>query len=257
MVGVATGLASQGHTVFVYSIASFRRLQDLEQIRNDVAYHRVPMVIVSVGAGLSYGTLGYSHHAGEDLSITRAIPNISADSPGDGFEVVASMKHIMRNKTPAYLRLGKSGEPALLEGEPADITFGNPVTLGTGDVLVLSTGSIGFQVKEAAQSLPSDLRNLISHYSIPSISSLDLKRLEIHGATRMAVVEEHSLRGGFGSFVLEELSRLGRNIPTLLLGVLNTQSRVVGAHDFLRRHHGLDSVSIAGAFEKLSVGRKF
>lgn len=249
MVGVAAGLASQGHTVFVYSIANFPTLRALEQIRNDVAYHRLPVVIVSVGAGLSYGTLGYSHHAVEDLSIMRAIPNISAYSPGDGFEVAASLKDIMRNKTPAYLRLGKGGEPALLEGEPADITFGNPVTLGTGDTLVLSTGSIGFQVKEAVQSLPSDLRNLISHYSIPSISSLDLKRLEIDGATRIAVVEEHSLRGGFGSFVLEELNRLGRNIPTLLLGILDTQSQVVGSHNYLRRHHGLDSVSLAGALE--------
>lgn len=249
MVGVAAGLASQGHTVFVYSIANFPTLRALEQIRNDVAYHRLPVVIVSIGAGLSYGTLGYSHHAVEDLSIMRAIPNISAYSPGDGFEVAASLKDIMRNKTPAYLRLGKGGEPALLEGEPAGITFGNPVTLGTGDTLVLSTGSIGFQVKEAVQSLPSDLRNLISHYSIPSISSLDLKRLEIDGATRIAVVEEHSLRGGFGSFVLEELNRLGRNIPTLLLGILDTQSQVVGSHNYLRRHHGLDSVSLAGALE--------
>jgi transketolase len=249
MVGVAAGLASQGHTVFVYSIANFPTLRALEQVRNDVAYHGHPVVIVSVGAGLSYGTLGYSHHAVEDLAIMRAIPNISVYSPGDALEVAASLKHIIRNKTPAYLRLGKGGEPALLEGEPADITFGNPVTVGTGDTLLLSTGSVGFQVKEAVQSLPPDVRNLISHYSIPSISSLDLERLEIDGATHIAVVEEHSLRGGFGSFVLEELNRLGRNMPTLLLGIRDTQSQVVGSHDYLRRHHGLDAISIATALE--------
>jgi transketolase len=249
MVGVAAGLASQGHTVFVYSIANFPTLRALEQIRNDVAYHGHPVVIVSVGAGLSYGTLGYSHHAVEDIAVIRAIPNISVYSPADAFEVAASLKQIMRNKTPAYLRLGKGGERVLLEGEPPDITFGNAVSVGTGDTVVLSTGSVGFQVKEAVQSLPPDVKNLISHYSIPSISSLDLERIEIDGATRIAVVEEHSLRGGFGSFVLEELNRRGRNIPALLLGIRDTQSKVVGSHEYLRRHHGLDSVSIAGALE--------
>ena len=74
MTGVATGLALEGRIVFTYSIANFPTLRCLEQIRNDACYHDANVKIVSVGCGMSYGPLGVSHHATEDISILQRAP---------------------------------------------------------------------------------------------------------------------------------------------------------------------------------------
>ena len=87
MTGIAAGLASEGYHVFTYSIANFPTFRCAEQIRNDIDYHNLPVTIVSVGGGLAYGNLGYSHHAIQDYGLLRMMPNFSIASPGDPIEV--------------------------------------------------------------------------------------------------------------------------------------------------------------------------
>ena len=86
MTGIAVGLALSGYKVFTYSIANFTTLRCLEQIRNDACYHNANVNVVSIGGGFGYGALGMSHHATEDLSIMRSLPNIEVIAPGDDFE---------------------------------------------------------------------------------------------------------------------------------------------------------------------------
>ena len=81
MSGLAAGLALEGHTVFTYSIGSFPTLRCLEQIRNDICYHKANVKIVCIGGGMSYGAVGFSHHATEDLAILRALPHMLVLSP--------------------------------------------------------------------------------------------------------------------------------------------------------------------------------
>src|ERR1043165_6227660 len=87
LAGVAAGLAMSGHTVLTYSIANFPTLRCLEQIRNDICYHAADVMIVSVGGGMAYGALGFSHFATEDLAIMRALPGLMVVAPGDPHEV--------------------------------------------------------------------------------------------------------------------------------------------------------------------------
>lgn len=87
MMGLCAGLASEGLHVFAYSIANFPLFRCAEQIRNDIDYHNLPVTIVSVGGGLSYGNLGYSHHAIQDYALIRSFPNMLIASPGDPMEV--------------------------------------------------------------------------------------------------------------------------------------------------------------------------
>ena len=87
MIGLAAGLALGGKRVFVYSIGNFPTLRCLEQIRNDICYHDLNVTITSIGGGFSYGQLGMSHHATEDLSIMRALPNMTVVAPGTFNEV--------------------------------------------------------------------------------------------------------------------------------------------------------------------------
>ena len=116
MIGVATGLALSGAKVFAYSIANFPTLRCLEQIRNDVCYHRAHVVVVAVGAGFAYGSQGYTHHAIEDLAVMRALPGMRVGVPGNRHETKALVTHFAREPGPAYLRLGRDGEPAFHAG---------------------------------------------------------------------------------------------------------------------------------------------
>ncbi len=118
MVGIAAGMAAAGRRPFVYSIANFPTLRPLEQIRNDVCYHGLGVTIVSVGAGLAYGSLGYTHHAVEDISILRSLPGMRVFSPADAIECRAAVDEILATPGPAYLRLGKNKEPLMHEAPP-------------------------------------------------------------------------------------------------------------------------------------------
>ena len=109
MVGIATGLALEGRKVFTYSIANFATLRCLEQIRNDAAYHEANITVVASGGGFTYGGLGMSHHATEDIAIMRALPNIKVVSPCTAWEVFHATKALSESKGVGYLRIEKGG----------------------------------------------------------------------------------------------------------------------------------------------------
>ena len=131
MTGVAAGLASEGYHVFTYSIANFPTLRCLEQIRNDICYHNHAVTVVSVGGGLAYGSLGYSHHALQDLAIMRTMPNTTVMAPGDPGETRQCLQWLTSHSGPSYLRLGKAGEK-VLHASAGNLTKG-PVLVRDGD----------------------------------------------------------------------------------------------------------------------------
>ena len=171
MAGVASGLASAGYHVFVYSIANFPLVRCLEQIRNDICYHNRAVTIVSVGGGLSYGALGYSHHATEDLAITLSLPNLRVFAPGDPLEVKAAIKKIVTQPSPTYLRLGKAGEPTFHKTEPI-WKEGELVEIERGKrVLLLTVGGVidlAYKIKKQLEM--HAIKAAIS--SMPEISPL-------------------------------------------------------------------------------------
>ena len=139
MTSMACGLALEGCKVFTYSIGNFATLRCLEQIRNDVCYHDADVTIVTVGAGFSYGQLGISHFATEDISILRAIPNLSILSPCDPWETKSLLSQINSMSGPKYLRIDKSNS----ETKPSDLRFGIPRECKPGnDALIFATGVI-------------------------------------------------------------------------------------------------------------------
>ncbi len=105
MMGMSAGKASEKVHVFTYSIANFSPFRCAEQIRNDVDYHELPVTIVSVGSGLGYGNLGYTHHALQDYALMRSYPNMLIISPGSNDELSGALKYIVNNPQPSYLRL--------------------------------------------------------------------------------------------------------------------------------------------------------
>jgi transketolase len=208
MMGVAAGMAMNGLRPVAYTITPFVTTRCLEQIRTDVCYHEVPVTIVAVGAGLAYSGLGPTHHACEDVSFLRSIPNMVVICPGDAFEVRGALRAAMQQDRPVYIRMGKKGEPVVHKGPIADFKIGKAITIAEGsDVCLLSTGNMLPEAIEAAHKL-KDKGISAEVVSFHTVKPLDEEKLKQAFARfkLVATIEEHSLIGGFGAAVSEWLA---------------------------------------------------
>lgn len=249
MMSAAAGLASEGFRPFVYSIGNFPTLRCLEQIRNDVCFMNLPVTFVAVGTGFAYGTSGYSHHLIEDISILRGLPNLRIFSPVDRLDSRASVKGAMEEETPAYVRIGKGGEPEL-NYLREDIKLGYREYLDGPDGIILFTGTIGDEVISAGKIL----RERGLHPTIASLSQLNLRIMshlkENCQGKFVMTVEEHAVAGGFGSMVREFLQTDFTSTKIVSCGVEKLLEREVGSQQYLRGIYGLDAISLSQKFEK-------
>ncbi len=245
MAGVAAGLALAGKVVFVYSIANFPTLRCLEQIRNDVCYHRLSVKIVAVGCGLAYGGHGYTHHGVEDLGVMSLLPHMTVMAPGDPVEARWATRTIAKRSGPAYLRLGKAGEPLVHKKEPA-IEFGRAVQVVDGtQATLISTGGMLATAVQAA-TLLSARGVSVRVLSMPTLRPLDEERIiaEAKRTGRLVTLEEHG-PGGLGTMTGECLARAGLGIRFVPLRLLPEPTLCAGSQAYLCGRHGLTVERIA------------
>lgn len=255
MTGLAAGMALTGKTVFTYSIGNFPTLRCLEQIRNDCAYHNANVKIVCVGGGFTYGSLGMSHHATEDIAVMRALPGVTVMAPGDLTEAQVCTKAAYSTPGTCYLRLGRGGEPKIHD-DLSDYKPNSAIKIKDGSsVAIFSTGAIFEEAKEAVDLL---LKKGIDAalYTFPFVKPLDEAAVEYCAEKYKLIVtaEEHNTVGGFGSAVAEVLSAKG-GARLLRIGLDDKYSSIVGTQKYLRQAYGMDGASIAKkaaeALEKL------
>jgi transketolase len=248
MMGVAAGMAMNGLRPVAYTITPFVTTRCLEQIRTDVCYHEAPVTIVAVGAGLSYSGLGPTHHACEDISFLRSIPNMVVICPGDAFEVRAALRAAMQQDRPVYIRMGKKGEPVVHKGPIADFTIGKAITISEGsDVCLLSTGNMLPEVIEAAHKLKDKgiSAEVVSFHTVKPLDEEKLK--QAFGRFKLvATIEEHSLIGGFGSAVSEWLVDTETQYKKFLrFGTPDAFFKKSGEQEYAREVLGLTGHQIA------------
>ena len=244
MTGMAAGLALTGKNVFTYSIGNFPTLRCLEQIRNDVAYHNLNVNIVAVGGGLSYGALGMSHHATEDLAILRALPNVRVFAPCDEFETREIVRLMVHSPGPTYLRLDKSKvsvdcDEILRPGSLRCLRGGNDIAIvGVGGVLeeaILASN----QLREGGISC--------AVYSAYSIKPFDFQSVyeALRGFPAIITLEEHVPIGGLGSLVSEAFFVSGC-VPERFMKMClpDKYSSIVGSQSYLRQRFDIDSTGI-------------
>jgi transketolase len=241
MVGVAAGLAKAGFRPIVYGLAAFVPIRVLEQIKIDVCYEGLPVVLIGDGAGFVYSHLGSSHQSTEDISATRAVPDLTVLSPADRFEMAATMELALELRSPVYLRVGKS-DRGDVHGAAVRLKPGAmlQVRKGTGRVAMLATGSmVRTALDIAAAGVDAEV------WSVPSIKPLDsLQLAEIAGRVDAVVtMEEHSVMGGLGAAVAELLAA-HRPLPLLRVGVEDRFSQYCGTWDYLLQEHKLDTPSV-------------
>jgi len=217
MIGVAAGMAMSGLRPVCYTITPFITYRCMEQIRVDVCYHHVPVVIVGTGSGLSYASLGSTHHSCEEMGMLRLLPGLHVVAPADEMEVRAVLKAAFKQADPVYIRIGKKGEPIVHAREP-ELTIGKAIVISPGtDVCLLSAGTMLPGAIEAAELLSKHgiSAQVVSFHTVKPLDE-DLLKDVFARFKMVATIEEHSVLGGLGGSVAEWLADQAKSSARLV-----------------------------------------
>lgn len=244
-VSVASGLALSGYNVYVYSIIPFATMRCYEQIRLDVAYMKLKVRIVGVGAGFSYGPAGATHHAIEDIAIMRALPNMTVCCPGDPIEVREIMQESFTYSGPMYIRLGRNGEPNIHD-EKVSFKIGESIHLVQGsDLAIITTSNILGLGKELTEKL-AQAGKKSSLISMPTVKPIDKGVINQYIESNIPIVtlEEHNIFGGLGSAVAEVIAESGKSVKFRRIAINDEFCHYVGDQKYLREKMGLSVKNI-------------
>jgi transketolase len=246
MAGIATGMARDGLIPYIYSIATFATMRCYEQLRNGAALHGLPVRVIGIGGGFSYGHAGPTHYALEDLAILRTQPSVAVIAPADQSQAREALRSMAGHPGPVYFRVDKNERPDL-PGLAGRFAPGRPEVIRDGfDVLLLSTGSITYDVLKAAELLASGGCSaavaVMAH--LPFEPSPDLIEL-LSDYPAAVAVEEGSTSGGLGSLAAESIARGGLRCRLVPLGVSRRLPFAGGSTSYMRRLVGLSPESIA------------
>ena len=233
-VGIGAGLATAGLKPFVCGPASFYSTRAAEQVKVDVAYSHMDVKIIGVSGGVSYGALGGTHHAVQDIALMRAIPNLQVFLPADANQAVSLTKALAASPEPAYVRVGRGAVPDVY-GPDAPFEIGKAVKLRAGkDVALIACGEMVYHAVEAAKLLASEGIEAYV-YDMATIKPLDEAAiLEAAEAGAIVTIEEHSVKGGLGGAVAEVVCQK-KPVKMRILGLpdeplFNGESKDVFAH---------------------------
>jgi len=246
MVSVAAGLARSGLRPWTYSIAPFLYARPFEQIRNDVCFHHLPVIMVGNGGGYGYGVMGSSHHALEDYGCLLTLPHMRAFVPAFDSDVNTMIPMLMQSDGPVYLRLGLSEEP---KGWPVPkYAPWRKLLSGNGSVLA-GVGPLVGGMLTALEQLKEGLRPEVWLVTELPITDVPAEFMEsVRRTRRLLVVEEHTVHGGFGQMLAHQLTAAGVSLDSFThKHALGYVSGLYGSQKFHRAECGLDVASIVSA----------
>lgn len=287
LIEVASACANEGFHVFAPCYATFVTSRTLDQIRVNLGMMKSPVVLVGVAAGCESAATGPSHMAVEDIAVTRTIPGLSVFSPVDNAQLAATLMELAKHPRPAYIRMtscdGVNLHPdgyvfdasgveklfesacvadmasvdgvAVTEAAATEVTaVGTVSTPLPKRITVLATGAITSRVVEAAQRAAEQIavpvRTNIEVYGVLSIKPLDASLTQIcQNSDVIITVEEHSVLGGFGSAVVEQISASGACPQVIRVGMPDKYFEADVHHNILARAglsvEGLQEVFLA------------
>jgi transketolase len=251
LVGVAAGLASTGKKAFAVSPASFLTTRSLDQIKNDVAYSDFPVVLVGISAGVSYGSLGSTHHSLHDVAVLRAIHNVDIVVPADNFETRKAVVAASVSRRPVFLKFGKKSMPDL-PGAGSLFRIGKARIIREGtDLAIVACGETVAPAFAAALELETEgiRAEVISMHTLrPLDEGAILNAARKCGA--MITVEEHSVHGGLGEACSSLLMQHGIGIPFRITGIPDEET-ATGSQLEIFAHYGISGAGLAETARKL------
>jgi transketolase len=245
MVSVSAALAHQGFDVWAYSIAPFAYARPFEQIRNDVAFHKMPVRLIGNGGGYGYGVMGPTHHAIEDYGVLLTLPHMSVFTPVFDEDIASVIPRAGAIPGPVYLRLGR-GEAPKDFARPAYAPW-RELLAGDG-MTVIAVGPIAGTFIEAFAALPIDRRpNLwaLAELGLDRNPPPDLLLQRMTGGPGVCVVEEHVQQGGVGAALALYLAQSGRHVKRFVTSnALAHHYERYGSQKYLRAMSRLDPESV-------------
>ncbi|HEY4254760.1 MAG TPA: transketolase C-terminal domain-containing protein, partial [Chlamydiales bacterium] len=230
----------------------FNTTRCLEQIRNDICYHNVPVLVVGTGAGLSYASLGCTHHSCEDISFLKSIPNMTVLCPGDAMELRSLLRCSFQANGPMYMRIGKAGEPIVHTAPPA-LEIGKGFRIQSGENLCLfSTGNMLPTTLEIAALLQKEglSAEVISLHTVKPLDKALLASLTQKFPVWVSL-EEHSLIGGLGSSIAEwMIDQHVTQTRLIRFGTPDLFPHPIGSQKYLRNQYGLEAKEIVSKILK-------
>ncbi len=245
MVTAAAGMASCGKIPFAYTIGSFLAYRSYEFIRLDVCLQKLNVKIVGIGAGVTYGYLGPTHHTTEDIAILRCIPNLILLSPATPRETKQLVRYAYETNGPVYIRLGNN-LPSELYSPEQEIIPGKISILKEGtDIALFATGEILYQAMEAAKRLEQQG----IHAAVISVHTL--KPFDVEATLKIArnypvlcSIEEHSITGGLGSIISEVLTTFALGNKLIRIGLEDCFATGYGSQRQVLSANHLDATGI-------------
>lgn len=258
LVGVAAGLAMEGHVVYLNTIATFLSRRCYEQVAVDLCLHNVNVRLIANGGGVVYAPLGPTHLATEDIAIMRALPNMAIVAPADAKEMIRFMHASVDHKGPIYIRVAKGHDPVVTT-DTGPFVIGKAVPMRTGGEVLLVTTGVGLQVCLAAadQLATSGVKAAVLH--MPTIKPFDTEALHAHaeGAAAIVAVEEHTVIGGLGGACAEYLAEtdLLATRKFKRVGIPDVFPSVYGDQNGMMRKYGVSADAVAATATALLAAR--
>ena len=242
---LASGLALGGKKVFAYAIAPFITLRCYEQIRIELAGMNIPVTLVGVGAGFSYDDSGPTHHAVEDLSIMRILPNLRVHTITDSIMAAAFAELSCEINYPNYVRLDRETLPSIYS-KGDDFSSGIAELKEGKELCLVATGNMVHRALDVADELAKHSIDVgvLDVYTLPINDTVFLK--SINNIQKIVTLEEQTLRGGFGSAIIEALTDNDRLIPVKRFGLdfKSAYCYKYGGRKNIQSLYGLDKHSI-------------
>lgn len=236
-VSLGAGLALTGKTVFVAGPACFMSTRAYEQIKVDVAYNRTNVKVIGVSGGVSYGPLGATHLAINDIAAIRSLFNMEIFLPCDDIEAAFVTEYLALSERPSYVRVGR-GDVERVYDENESFEIGKAKVLCDGeDVTIVAAGETVVIAKEAAKllNLSGVSAAVLDMFTIKPLDKDTL--LQFAKKTKKVVtIEEHSVIGGLGEACAHALCEAA--VPVKIIGFPD-EELIVGKPQELFEYYGL------------------
>lgn len=250
LVSISAGLASCGKKPYAASPACFLTSRSYEQAKVDVAYSDTNVKLIGISGGVSYGTLGMSHHSSQDIASMSAIPNMRVYLPSDRFQTKKLMEYLLKDDKPAYIRVGRNPVEDIYSREncPFEMDCATVVKDGN-DLLLVACGEMVISAYEAAKILEKDGISVavLDMYCIKPFDNKTL--LEKARQVKIVVtVEEHAPFGGLGSMVAQVIAA---NCPKKVVELSLPDTPVIaGTSKEVFDYYGLNAEGIVQTVKK-------
>lgn len=245
LVGIAAGLAKAGKKVFAASPACFLTTRSYEQCKIDVCYSHTDVKLIGISGGISYGSLGMSHHSMQDIACMAALPNMRVYLPSDRIQTSRLIQALLQDEEPAYIRVGRNPVEDIYQGNDETFAFNEAQVLAKGkDLLIVSCGEMTYPSLKAVELLQQEgiSVTLVDMYCLKPFDEKTLLKYA-SGVKGVITVEEHAPYGGLNALVSQVLSAYS---PKKVLRLSLPDAPVVsGTSEEVFEYYGLDSASIA------------